>query len=462
MTKLLPLLILSLTLLTSCSRANENTPSGQEYPVDAVETYNYSPSVNGSKKYLVFVNGVRQGTFDTGEGQICTFGCEGKVQVKVYLTGTIESVALRPTNKNYTYVQMDESCICFEVEPYDRLSIEFNGSHEKPLLLFANPKTKTVYSGKGTKCYPAGQIHTSGTIMLKSNDTLYVEGGAVLNAIVKAENAEDVTICGFGIIDARENSSDANGIRLASCKGVDVSGIIILNDDGRVMFNYDNDGLAIDNVKAIGNIEGGQTDVFDLYSDRNCTIKRCFAMGNDDTYCIKSWKYAYKGESYNISFEDCIAWNYRGNGFEIGYETGIDIHDIQYKDIFSIHSSEGGSSLLRRGAVSIHNAAAGTISNVTYENVYIEDPYEGGIDMRVLKSAYDLGTGETWGPGITKGVKMKNVHIDRMPPEGNFVLGYDKDHTVDLDIEGLYIAGVKTDNASDAKFKKSFCNLTIK
>jgi polygalacturonase len=275
-------------------------------------------------------------------------------------------------------------------------------------------------------------------------------------------NSENCKVKGFGIINGLDNGVEVNGVRTQNCNNVEISGVTILNNNGRVCFNAQSKNILIDNVKAIGDVYGDQTDAIDIYSCEDVVVKRCFAYGNDDTYCIKSWKWSYKGETKNIHFEDCIARNVRGNSFEIGYEVGCGVSNVTYKDIYSIHSSGGSANPLRRGAVTIHDAAAGHIHNISYENVYIEDPLEFGIDIRIAKAGYELGTGEVYGPGIIDNVKMKNVYMLKQAPLGNTLMGYDNDHKISIEFENLYIAGKKITSAKEGQFSCTFTDVVFK
>ena len=139
--------------------------------------------------------------------------------------------------------------------------------------------------------------------------------------------------------------------------------------------------------------------------------------GHDDVYCLKSQKFKLKGDIVDgIWYDDCIGWNIdAGNTFEIGYETQIDISNVHYKDIYAIHSGTSGTDM-RRAALSIHNGAAGTISNVTYENAYIEDAMEFAIYLACLKHSYNIGYDDKgnelqYSPGKIKGICYKGVNL---------------------------------------------------
>ena len=467
------LLSLILPFMLSCTEPingsgniDGETPASGSWDPEDVETYKYSSSIVSSRKYLVTVNGVRQTVYPTDEGQICTFGCDEEVQVKVINVQGFDEAVLRPLSKNYTYEKLDAQTIVFTARPYDRIVAEFDSSEDKQLFIFVNPKSETA--GKPSKddpdviYYEAGKDYDVKHIKVPSGKTLYLEGGAVLNAKVYMQDSENCKVKGFGIVNGMDNGVEVSGVRVQNCSNVEISGVTILNNTGRVCFNAMSSNILIDNVKAIGEVNGDQTDAIDIYSCQDVVVKRCFAYGNDDTYCIKSWKWGYKGETKNVHFEDCIARNFRGNSFEIGYETGCGVSNVSYKDIYSIHSSGGSDTPLRRGAVTIHDAAAGHIHDITYENVYIEDPLEFGIDLRICKSAYELGTGEEWGPGVVDNVKMKNVYMLKQAPKGNTIAGYDADHKIEIEFENLYIAGKKITSAEEGGFVCSYSDVKFK
>jgi len=83
------------------------------------------------------------------------------------------------------------------------LSFEPEGKRH-PLLIFANPieadipqrnDPNIIYYGPGIH-KPAGSV-----INLKSNQTLYLAGGAVVQAGINVLDSENVTIRGRGILD---------------------------------------------------------------------------------------------------------------------------------------------------------------------------------------------------------------------------------------------------------------------
>lgn len=101
----------------------------------------------------------------------------------------------RVINKNIVELTLDQPCF---------LSFEPEGKRH-PLLIFANPMElnppvkndpDVIYFGPGVH-KPEGSV-----IKLKSNQTLYLAGGVVVQAAINVADAQNVTIRGRGIVDA--------------------------------------------------------------------------------------------------------------------------------------------------------------------------------------------------------------------------------------------------------------------
>jgi hypothetical protein len=63
--------------------------------------------------------------------------------------------------------------------------------------------------------FKAGQIYEIGELALQDNQTLYIEGGAVVKGCLRTIGAQNVTVRGRGVSTAATTSVDAN--RAARC-----------------------------------------------------------------------------------------------------------------------------------------------------------------------------------------------------------------------------------------------------
>ena len=66
-------------------------------------------------------------------------------------------------------------------------------------------------------------------ITLKSGETVYVAGGAIVHGLIRASGVSDISILGRGILDASmfEREGNPGPISLYGCINVKIDGIII-------------------------------------------------------------------------------------------------------------------------------------------------------------------------------------------------------------------------------------------
>ncbi|MBO4447472.1 MAG: hypothetical protein J5764_05040 [Bacteroidales bacterium] len=451
-TSLISILLTAILLAPACALAG----SAKNLTDAKVETYSYADELVPSLLYDVKVNGQRQFVYPTPEPHICAFGCDSEVEVEICsLSSDIKSVAVRPLNKKYPW-SLKNGVITLRLKPYEKAVVELNGSEENPLFIFANPleSEKPAKDNPSVKYFEAGKIYTPGLLKLESGETLYIEGGAVVNGCLDLREKNDVTIDGCGILNC--HPGDSRGIFALRCKNLTLKNIIEINKNNWTTFFAECEGLRSDNYKAVASISqnGAENDAFDILGCHDVEVRRGFSYCHDDAFCIKCRKWNYGGPSSDILIEDCMAWNcLRGNCFEFGYELQDDATRITFRNIYSIHSA-GNPEAYRRGSIGLHNGAGGCISNVLYENVWLEDPKEFGIHMIIMQSDYNIGTGVQWSPGKISNVTLRNVHIEKLPPEGNFIQGYDSgEHKIKgIRFEGLWIKDRRIRSARDGNF----------
>lgn len=454
-------LVILIILAASCSGA-----AGQKTAEAAVETYSYSAELAPSLLYNVCVNGARQFVYPTEEPHICAFGCDSEVEIEVTSPAfKLESVVVRPLNKNYSY-NLSKDKLVLKLNAYDRAVVEFNGDEEHPLFIFANPPERGSMpdpADPSVKFFAAGGIYTENLINLEAGQTLYIQGGAVVNGCLDLKEKDNITVDGCGILNCHPGKS--RGIFIHRCNNFTLKNIIELNRDNWTSFFAECRGLRADNYKVVAPISanGAENDAFDIMGCNDVIVRRCFSYCHDDAFCIKCRKWNYGGPSSDILIEDCIAWNCkRGNTFEFGYELQEDATDITFRNNYAIHSA-GNDNVFRRGGIGLHNGAGGTVSNVLYENIYIEDPKEYGIHMVIIDSGYNIGTGVVWSPGKIRNVTLRNVSVSARPPQGNFINGLDEGHRIEnIVFENLRIAGKKITCAADGDFDIKYADVIFK
>ena len=366
----------------------------------------------------------------TGRGLLMT----GSLELRDNVAGTL------PVSMRRSVARIDVAALEAGVEV---LSVEINGKEDESLFIFVNPleTSKPSKDDPDVTYYEAGTVTEAGSLSVPSGHTLYIEGGAIVKGnLTCAQNSSDITIKGCGIFDSR--GVNARAIQFHKISGLVIDGITMLNDINWTTFIAEGTDIAINNYKVVAvynpeNSSGCENDAIDLLGCRNARVTGCFGYAHDDIFCIKSWKWSYKGEVEDVVFDDCIAWNYRsGNSFVVGAETGCDISGVTYRNCISIHSAGNPSGTLNRGGLSVHHCAGGHVQDILFENITLEDCKEYGIHIDIRESyVSNLGNDEgnnqiPFSPGTADGITLRNINIMQAPPKGNFLFGYDAAHKI--------------------------------
>lgn len=451
---------------SACTRAPKNSDGGDNeeiiYTTD-VEYYEFSPRLPESTRYAVKVADKFVKVFPTYEPHLAWFGVdEGTVKVEVSLQGEkISKAVVRPLGKNYKY-ELKNNKITLELKKYDRVSVEVNDDLENPLFIFVNPidHEKPSKDDPSVMYFEAGQIYdlaqapfncNGGSLVLAPEcKEIYLEPGTYVKGNILGVDIDGVKIHGGGFIDASgyegryaKEFYQPYGIAFCRCPNSEFSDFTNLFAAGGWSSLYTNCHHSnITNVKTLGiNSEPGKktnNDSMDIIGGIDVHVSKCFMRGHDDVYCLKSQKFNLKGDDVDgIYYEDCIGWNIdAGNTFEIGYETQLNIKNVHYTDIYSIHSGTSGTDY-RRAALSIHNGAAGTISNVSYTNAYLEDVQEFAVYLACLEHEYNIGFDDegnklAYSPGKIQNVTYRNINVLNVRPGKGYcvIQGYDKEHQV--------------------------------
>ena len=225
-------------------------------------------------------------------------------------------------------------------------------------------------------------FHDVGIMQLRGGQTVYIDEAAVVYGGFHAENAENILICGRGILDnsrckekiVREiapDYSDADSlnaerehmVQFNRCKNVRIEGIVLRDSLLYNITTFACSGFYVENVKLIGNWRYN-SDGIDMHNTSHAHITGCFLRTYDDSVCIKG-NVNYGDDCADILVENCVIWNDWGNALHIGVETCAErIHDIAFRHCKVIRVT--GSAL------NVGNVDYGDIYDVLYEDIDIE------------------------------------------------------------------------------------------
>lgn len=130
---------------------------------------------------------------------VANFSCSGKVTLTIKSSSTIDSFIIRPKSRNVKATVHGQD-LTFTIDHPQKLYIEINGLPH--LAIFANPLEEAAPTpGDRGVVYFAPGVHRPATIDLKSNQTIYIAGGAIVYANIRGNNLQNVKILGRGSLE---------------------------------------------------------------------------------------------------------------------------------------------------------------------------------------------------------------------------------------------------------------------
>jgi len=423
-----------------------------------IVTYPPPPGIAAADDFRVRVNEEELFVYDSGQGAFVNFSAEGAVILSVTAARGFDRVDVRPIRRGIAPA-VNGRTITFELDRPGHVVVELDGDIERPLFVFVNPPETSVPApdAPGVRYFEAGRIHEVGRIELGDDQTLYIEGGAVVRGSIHAAGAKNIRIAGRGVLDATDLPGD-HLLRLTDCENVDIEGIILFNNPAWNCVPWSCRDVHIDNIKIIA--WRGACDGIDVVSCRDVLIENCFIRNEDDCIAVK----AHGDDVRDVTVRNCVLWNgMPGNALEIGFDLVADrISNVLFTDCDIIRVEENG-------VLTIHNGDAAVVENVRFENTHVEDARDQFIDIRVGLSIWSedcpdeyrprfdapdfVWRGSWLGPddehladyaagrGCIRDIVFKDitVHGDRVPD--SYVLSYDADHGIaNVRIENLRIA----------------------
>jgi hypothetical protein len=367
-----------------------------------------------SEDYQVFVNGKQtfcytSFRYDTTSKQtivgrpvspvsFCYFDHEGPVEVEVrFLDGLKKAgidtskATVRPLARSIR-PQVKDGRIRFRIDRPGPITVEPGGSLTHPLHIFANPPEKdTPDKNDPNVLYYGPGIHEVREIDLKSGQTVYIAGGAVVYlkpipnekrenkheaygldvywappGLFTSTRQKNVTVRGRGILCGRRSLDHRQRGPLAKFEFVEdltVEGIIIRESPVWSLNMVNCKNVRISNVKVIGHFVNNDGIVIGGTSD--AVVEDCFSHNADDSLEIKVWI-----PQKNVTFRNCVVWNDIGGSFGLFHECGADLENVLFHNCTVLHSTDGSSVC---PVVGIKLTGTGNVRNVRFEGITIED-----------------------------------------------------------------------------------------
>ena len=415
---------------------------------DKVEVYPQYSVNTASSRYSVTVDGVNLpitqygNEYDYGEFTMK----EGPVTVRVNFHESINSYSISPKSLGLTGT-VSGSTLTFTLEKDEYLIISINGDNRR-LVLTADPPVADVpdkeaenvldvtaepYNADNTGKYivtdviqqaiddasaigtesepgvvyvPAG-VYQTGSLMLRSNVRLYLEGGAILwgstrhmdwmpkgrkTSIGRAvtylvytdDNTVNTSVDGRGTVDgnALTFKQDSSWKYAVECLApvntsyFSTDGIVYRGSGVWCVVPAFSNHLTFENFKVYNNVGYGEDDGIDVNGCQDVVVRNSISINWDDPYSTKTERDGFEinagwGSAEgkvtvndNILFDDCIAWT-GCYGFKVGQGIGYNQSNITVQNS-TVYDCAVGFGIH-------HKRFNGFISNVTFDNITVEN-----------------------------------------------------------------------------------------
>lgn len=367
--------------------------------------------IKKSELYSVRIDGTERDVYHT-EFFDFVYAVKEKeeINVEIEVSKPFEKVVIRPYSSKVNF-KTENTKITFSMTGKERAIVELDDALESPLYILLGEYIPCPE--KADYVFESGKAYNIGALELTSNQVVYIEEGAVVSGYFKSRMADNIKICGNGIVYGGnwhkwdENSGEQLIVPVLG-ENVEIRGITLLDGGSWHIVPVACKNVLIEDVNILGKVITG--DGIDIVGCENVTIRNCFIRANDDCISVKAVEFQDPSgctDVKNILVENCLFWNAEfGNTLEIGYETRCDeISDIIFKNCDIVHCQyEGNQS---GGVLTIHNADRAEVHDIYYENIRIEDAQEKFIDIKTLDSKYSKDRER----GMIHDIYFKNIEI---------------------------------------------------
>lgn len=460
-----------------------------------VIAYPVPPGIEASTDYKVVAGNTNIFVYKTPVLSFASFALEGEAEVVLVVDRPIKRPVIRPLSLGIKPT-VEGNTIRFRIRQPCHLVVEVDEDTKRPLFLFADaPELSTPPAGApGVRYFPGGRIYEAGTIQLKDNETLYLGGGAVVRAVIRAKDVTGARILGPGVLDASVRQDKTKMVELNSCTNIEINGPIVLGSYGWTIVPEFSEDIHLRNLKVLSWRDND--DGIDIVSSRRVTVDHCIFRTKDDCIAVKALVDTGKSTVAVDNFEpvtpplltigpsqsnvegvrvvNSTFWSsFAGHALTVGYELrAASVHNILFQNCDIIKKEAGP-------ALSIDNADFGVIDDVRFENLRVEDgcdklmmlqvgffKYSGDCPMEYARRNPDRKEtrGGDWlqlvnekrahKRGVIRNVLFKNIQIagDHLP--GSVIQGWNSPTDVsNVVFENVTFNGTPLESASAAELK---------
>ncbi|MFD0714181.1 glycosyl hydrolase family 28 protein [Paenibacillus sp. GCM10027626] len=379
----------------------------------------------------------------------------------------VHSVQIRPASLQVT-AEAEGQTVRIPISGPGKYIVETNGDLERPLFIMVHaPERDVPAADDGSVIYFGPGLHTVSTVELQTGQTVYIAGGAVLRVTVPegevpdvesdwagkklyrdtfvARHASDIAIRGRGIIDLSMLDWHARKAALIqNCERVRIEGITCVGTSHWTIHLSQSKDCLIRDLLLIGYREN--SDGIDIVNSEHVRVDNCLIRTGDDAVVVKAMAAPPALGGKDIRVRGCTVWNDKVRCFGITGETRTDIADVIFEDCDIVHSRAVWTEEL--GSLCIIVGDSGTIENIRFENMRIEDEQRYAMACLIFKDRWSVDQAA----GRIRNIVFRNIQIPAGVP--SLFHGFDEQHTVEqVTIEGLFADGQPVGKIEQANFR---------
>lgn len=386
-------------------------------------------------RFLVRVNGKPIDVLATDGDAFCTVLFDGPTEIEMCCLSGNDAAVIRPRRVAAQSERSDGWIRVCLSKPQDFM---LDGYPKGSLFVYVSEHIPEP--DQATRVFRSGEYYRESTLKIAENESIYLEPGAYVEAIVRGTEAHHSSLSGFGVISGQRNGGDAERLLvLDRSHDVQVRDVILIRPTTWMLVISRCSHVAISNVREIGHVLS--SDGIDIVGSTHVVVRDCTLRNGDDCIVIKSFR--HETQAYNVEdvlAERCLLFNDKGgSAMEIGFELQCDtVRNITFRDI-DVLSVHGFGSVF-----GIHNGDGAAISNVVYEDIRVEHHYDRLISFRIVESRWSKDSKR----GHISNITLENISVDKSIYNPGYthslIGGYDDRHTVDgVTIQNM-VYGAKT------------------
>jgi len=319
-------------------------------PEKEAVSHDFQISINGEEKFYPYEArvsampyntvwpGYQRPIEQTELASFYAFSADEPTEITLYANKDFDECIIRPLSKNIKPEIVGRK-ITFTVTKCGQYTVELDGFHNA-FHLFVDPARDFIQETKGEDVIYFGPgVHEIGDVVLKSNQTVIVDSGAVVYGSFHAVSKNNVKILGYGIIDGSKEVRTSETLLLPCQQDIAYPGYNLINneDAGIVKWEYRNTTKVIEGFPFVyGDLPRDEKELFE-YLDKHKTLKgniRLYYCENsviDGVICRDSATFCIIPANCTNILIDYVKtigmWRYNSDGIDVFNSSNITVRN---------------------------------------------------------------------------------------------------------------------------------------